>query len=260
MAMKQGVRVAVIVMLWLAVPAGAAAQEPAPPAAAAAPAEPVVTWGGEVDFLSQYVWRGLPYSEGRVLWPTAWVSAAGFTASLFFNYDPKWDPTWNEYDLTFTYERAVGRWTLDGTYTRYVYYEDDRRDATSELIAGVAFAVGPGELFTTHAFDVESYKGAYYLETGYSVEWALDAASSISVDGSVAFWSRFIDKYTEGIDDHITDGAIGPLTLNVAYQRSLAKYLAIRPHVSFIRIGDAAGRRLLDPPGAVVGIAVVVGQ
>jgi len=262
--MQQSRRLIVSACVWVALVTGAAAQERTPPpppsASTAAEAEPVVTWGGEVDFSSQYVWRGYRYSEGRVVWPTAWISARGFTATLFLNYDPKWDPTWNEYDLTFTYERSVGRWTMDGTYTRYVYYEGDRRDATSELIAGVAFAVGPGEIFTTHAFDVELYKGAYYMEAGYSVERDLDDTSSISVDGSVALWSRFIDKYTEGTDDHITDGVVGPLMLNVSYQRSIAPYLAIRPHVSFIRIGDTAGRRLLDPPGATVGLAVVVGK
>jgi hypothetical protein len=259
--MKHGRLVVVSVVAWLAVTVAATAQEPGPPAVGEAPAaEPVVTWGAEVDFVSQYVWRGFPYSEGRVLWPTAWISARGFTASLFFNFDPKWDPAWNEYDLAFTYERSVGRWTLDGTYTRYVYYEGNRRDATSEVIGGVAFAVGPGEIFTTHAFDVELYKGAYYLEAGYSVERDLDDVSSLSVDGSIAFWSRFIDKYTEGTGGHITNGVVGPITLNVSYQRLLARYLAIRPHVSFIRIGDAAGRVLLDPPGATVGIAVVVGK
>jgi hypothetical protein len=260
--MKQRCRLIASVAAWFACAAGAAAQEPAraPVAAVASEAEPVVTWGGEVDYVSQYIWRGFQYSAGRVVWPTAWVSAHGFTASLFLNYDPNWDPNWNEYDLTFTYERGIGRWTMDGTYTRYVYYEGDRRDATSELIGGLAVAVGPGEVFTTHAVDVELYKGAYYVEVGYSVERDLDDKSSISVDGSIAFWSRFIDKYTEGKDTHITDGVVGPLTLNIAYQRSIVPRLALRPHVSFIRIGDTAGRRLLDPPGATIGLAVVVGK
>jgi hypothetical protein len=260
--MKQGVRLIASVCAWVAVTAGTAAQEPAsqPAVTAEAAAEPVVTWGGEVDFSSRYVWRGFPYSEGRVLWPTASVSAGGFTASLFLNYDPNWDPAWNEYDLTFTYARSIGRWTIEGTYTRYVYYEGERRDATTELIGGLAVAVGPGELFTTHAIDIELYKGAYYVEAGYSVERDLDGKSSISVDASVAFWSRFIDKYTAGTDGHITDGLVGPLMLNVSYQRSIAQHLAIRPHVSFIRIGDAAGRRLLDPPRAMAGVAIVVGR
>jgi hypothetical protein len=245
--------------VWLVLAAGAAAQEQNPPPEPE-PAEPAVTWGGEVDFLSQYVWRGFQYSEGKVLWPTAWVSAKGFTATLFFNYDPAWDPKWNEYDLTFTYERSVGRWNLAGTYTRYVYYEEDRRDATSEIIARVGFAAGPGEIFTTHAFDVELYKGSYYLEVGYALEKEIDDKSSITADASVAFWSKFIDKYTEGTDDHLTGSTVGPLALNVSYVRSIAPYLAIRPHISFFRIADDAGQRLLEPPGAVVGIALVVGK
>jgi hypothetical protein len=244
--------------VWLLLVAGAAAQEQAPPAAQPEAAEPTVTWGGEVDFLSQYVWRGFQYSEGKVLWPTAWVSAKGFTASVFFNYDPKWDPKWNEYDLTFTYERSVGRWTLAGTYTRYVYYEEDTRDATSELIARIALAAGPGEIFTTHAFDVELYKGSYYMEAGYAVEKEIDSKSSISADASVAFWSKFIDKYTEDEDIHLTDSTVGPLSLNVSYVRSLTPYLAIRPHVSFLLIPE--DHPLLDPSGAVVGVALVVGK
>ena len=124
----------------------------------------------------------------------------------------------------------------------------------------MAFAAGPGEIFTTHAFDVELYKGAYYLEVGYSVERDLSDKSSISIDGSVAVWSRFIDKYTEGKDTHITDGVVGPLMLNVSYTRSIVPYLAIRPHLSLIRIGDTTARRLFDLPSATGGIAVVVGK
>lgn len=245
---------------------GAAAQEPAippPSAEAAAASEPVVTWGGEVDFLTRYVWRGLPYSEGRVVWPTAWVSAHGFTATAFVNYDPNWDPTWNEYDLGLTYERSVAKWTLAGTYTRYVYYEGDEKDATSELIGRIAYAAGPGEIFTTHAFDVEGYRGAYYMEAGYAIEREIDSKSSISADASIAFWSRFIDRYTRegsGYSEHIDDGTVGPLTLNVSYLRRLGTYVSVRPHLSLIRIGDAAGRRVLDPPGAVFGVAMVIGK
>lgn len=253
-------RCIVTVAAWLVLGAGAAAQVPAPsPPPAPAPVEPAVTWGGEVDVVSQYVWRGLRYSEGMVVWPTGSVSARGFTAAVFLNYDRQWDPNWNEYDLTFSYTRTVGRWTLTGTYTRYVYYLADQKDATSELIGRAACAVGPGAIFTTHAFDVEQYKGSYYLEAGYAVEHDLDPKSTISADASIAFWRTFIDRYTRKSATHITDGLIGPLTLNVSYLRKLAPRLAIRPHVSFIYIGDSKARHLLDPHGATAGFAIVVG-
>jgi len=98
--------------------AGVAAAQDATQPSATTPTsltEPVVTWGGEVDFVSHYLWRGLPYSQGRVVWPSVWVSAHGVTVSLFMNYDPDYDPTLNEYDISVGYERTVGSLTLTGT-------------------------------------------------------------------------------------------------------------------------------------------------
>jgi len=34
----------------------------------------------------------------------------------------------------------------------------------------VAYAVGPAEIFTNHAFDVDLFRGSYYLEAGYAIE------------------------------------------------------------------------------------------
>jgi hypothetical protein len=256
---RLGIRVATIAAcLLLAAAAGAqtAADRPPDPA----PPEPAVTWGAEIDVVSQYVWRGFQYSDGVAVWPTAWAQVRGFTASLFLNFDHAWDPRWNEYDLTVTYERTVGRWTLSGGYTRYVYYEGERKDATSEIIARTELAAGPGAIFTTHAFDVETYQGSYYLEVGYAVEREIGAKTRIAADASVAVWSPFIDRYTQGTDAHITDGTIGPLILNVSCARRLAPAIAIRPHLTFTRIGDASGRRLLDPPAVTAGVALVIGR
>lgn len=261
-------RVCATAIICVMLAAGAAAQDIQAPDQAPPAAEPVVTAGAELDVLSNYVWRGFVYSGrdsmgGAVVWPSAWVSAHGFTASIFGNYDRNWDPGWNEYDLTLTYERAVRNLSLAGTYTRYVYYSGDEKAATSEVIGRIGYAVGPGEIFTTHAFDVESYRGAYYMEAGYGIERELDARSTLAVDASIAFWPTFIDKYTaegSGYAEHITDGRVGPIALNVSYLRQLGTYVAVRPHVTFVRIGDAAARRLLDPPGAVFGVAVVIGK
>ena len=36
-----------------------------------------LSYGGEVDFVSRYVWRGLPFSDGPALEPSVWVSLLG---------------------------------------------------------------------------------------------------------------------------------------------------------------------------------------
>ena len=247
--------------VWLGAAPGLIAQAPtATSPAPAVPSEPVVTWGGEVEVVSTYVWRGFRYSEGPVVWPSAWVAARGFSASLFLNYDRDGNPRCTESDVTFAYERTRGRLTLAGSYARYVYFEGGQTDVTSELIGRADVGIGPGALFTTHAVDIDTYRGSYYAEAGYSVERDLDARSTISADASIAFWSPFIDRYTRGTAVHITDGTIGPLLLNVSYLRTLAPGLAIRPQISFIRIGDAVGRRVLNPPGVTAGLALVIGR
>ena len=209
---------------------------------------------------SQYVWRGFRYSEGVVVWPSVWIAARGLTASLFFNYDRDSDPRWNEYDLELTYDRSVGRLTLTGGYARYTYYDADSNGVTSEVIGRTDFSLGPGRAFTTHALDVEKYSGSYYLEAGYAFEREIGAISTISADASIAFWSTFIDRYTREAATNIVDGTVGPLMLNVSYLRKVAPGLAVRPSLSFVRIGDATARRLLDPPGATASLAIVVGR
>lgn len=209
---------------------------------------------------SQYVWRGFRYSEGVVVWPSVWIAARGLTASLFFNFDPDSDPRWNEYDLELTYERSAGRLTLIGGYARYTYYDADSNGVTSEVIGRADFSLGPGRVFTTHALDVETYAGSYYLEAGYAVEREIGATSTISADASIAFWPTFIDRYTRDAATHIVDGTIGPLMLNLSYLHRVSPTLSVRPSVSFVRICDATARQLLDPPGVTASLAVVVGR
>lgn len=244
------------VVLTLSFSAGGAAQTSAArPAEEAAP-EPTVTWGVELDTSSRYVWHGLPYSEGWVVWPSAWLAAKGFTVGLWTNLDPHYDPTFNEYDVSVTYERPIGRLTVAGTFSRYTYREvAGDPGSTSEAIVRAGYALGPGEVFSTHSFDVEKYRGAYYVDMGYAVERELTPNSALLVDGSVAFWKKFVEKY-----DVSTGGPLGPATLNIALVQKLTAGVGIRPHVTFVRLLDRTARREVGTPGVTYGVAIVIGR
>jgi hypothetical protein len=217
--------------------------------------EPAVTWGAEVDTSSRYLWHGLPYSEGAVVWPSAWVSSKGFTIGLWANVDPNYRPTFNEYDLSVGYERAIGKLTITATFSRYTYREiSGDPGSTSEAILRAAYSIGPGEVFATNAFDVENYAGAYYVDVGYAVERELTPQSLLKVDATVAFWTTFAEKY------HVpSDGPLGPAVLNVALVQRLTPALGVRPHVTFTRLLDRVARRQVGTPGVTYGAAVVIG-
>jgi hypothetical protein len=216
---------------------------------------PTFAWGAEVDSSSRYLWHGMPFSEGAVVWPSAWVSAKGLTIGLWANVDPHYSPEFNEYDLSVGYERAIGRLTITGTFSRYTYREiSGDPGSTSEAIVRAAYSVGPGEVFTTNAFDVEKYVGAYYADVGYAVERDLTPKSVLKVDASIAFWPKFADKY-----DVPSDGPLGPAILNFALVQRLTAAVSIRPHVTFTRVLDRVARRALSTPGVTFGAAVVIG-
>lgn len=150
------------------------------------------------------------------------------------------------------YQRSIGRVTLTATYVRYAYFEGDVALSTPELIGRAAFAIGSGEIYTSHAFDVDTYRGSYYLEAGYAIKRELGSRSTLSADASVAFWSRFIERYAG-----VPDSPVGPVTLNVAWTRRLSPHVSVRPHVTVSRIADAEARTLLNPPQATFGVAAV---
>jgi hypothetical protein len=244
-----------VVVIWSALAGIVVAQDtPGPPTAIPpSTSEPVITWGAEVDVVSKYVWRGFPYSQGPVLWPSAWISARGVTVSLFTNLEPGYDPTLNEYDISVTYERTVGRLTWAATYVRYAYGEGKLWLSTTELVGRAAYAVGHGEIFASHAFDVDLYRGSAYLEAGYALTRELDAKSTLTADATVAFWSKFIEKYAGA-----SNSTIGPVSVNVACTRQLTPHFSVRPHFTFSHIPDAGVRKLLSPPAATFGVAAVL--
>jgi hypothetical protein len=275
--MKDRARRALFVALALTGSRVAQAQPPAfPPAPVQARTEdarPAVTWGAELDTSSRYIWHGIPYSTGAVVWPSAWVSTKGLTVTLWTNFDPGYlhakktragdvitvnGPTFNEYDLSAAYERSFGKLTVTGTVSRYTYREPKDRDidpgSTAEVLLRAEYTAGPGEIFTIHSIDVEAHRGAYYVEAGYGLERELGPKSTLKVDASVAFWSKFVKNYDLG--DY---GSMGPATVNVALVRHLTPFISVRPHVTFMRPLNGNARRGLGTPGVSGGLALTLG-
>ncbi len=246
-------------LLFLLTESAPAQQKPGP-----------VTWGGEVDTSSRYIWHGLPFSVGSVVWPSAFVSTKGLTVTLWSNFDPNYlhnkftrkgvllkdlvGPIFNEHDLSAAYERKIGKLTLMGSFSRYTYREPQNLDidpgSTSEVIGRFAYPAGPGEVFTTQSVDVEAHRGAHYAETGYAFKRELNPNTTLRVDGNIAFWSTFIRKY--GYDSY---GSMGPATLNVALVQKLTPPVSLRPHLTFMRMLNPNARSGLHLPRISGGVA-----
>ena len=146
-------------MLFSAMAPALAQQEAKPeaPAAPTAPAEATLGFTASVDFLSQYVFRGVAASaDSAVIQPSLTYTYKGFAINVWGNLDTdqalfdRDEAKWNETDLTVSYSREVYKnLTLNGGFVRYFFHNLDY-DAL-EVFAGASYAL-PFQITTTFTF------------------------------------------------------------------------------------------------------------
>src|SRR5262245_61908002 len=93
-----------------------------PLAAAGQPSPREWTPGAEVDTVSRYVWRGIPYSDGAVVQPSAWIAGHGFSFNAWSNFvaaDEINRGTFDQIFFTATWQRALGRVRIEPTFQGY---------------------------------------------------------------------------------------------------------------------------------------------
>ncbi len=147
-----------LVLLW-GVPAPAAAQASEEVGgeakkteeAAAKPDRPEVS--ASVDMLSQYVFRGVAYSRGSVVFqPSMTISYKGVSANIWGNWDTdernpygsispnRKAAKWNETDFTFSYSREVLKnLTLTAGVVYYALDSNNSLYDSFEVFGGVSY-------------------------------------------------------------------------------------------------------------------------
>lgn len=203
-------------------------------------------FGAEMDFNSGYVWRGLLLNDGPVMHPSAWISKSGLTL-LAWSSLPLTTTLETERlkasGLVLSYEMNWKKLSIEPSVETY-FNRSQSNDAsdTTEALLKFSHRVGPLNVFTTHAFDVVAYRGAYFGEAGLGYEGQLTkkAILTISVHSGWAS-SKFNDSYI-GLPKRAVNlvGAEG----SVSYY--LKPYLYFRPHFEFSSIADGKLRRYLE--------------
>lgn len=226
----------------------AAIAVPAAPlfAEAAAPAGEV-----SVGVLSQYIWRGYESSRHSVvIQPSATVGYGGLSANLWGNLDtdPYAQPgedahaaRWNETDLTLSYSRTLGRFTLGGGYV-YCNLEAVNEDAadrkdSQELFATVSLDVPLTPTLTVYR-EFAHYRNWYFL-LGVSHVFELGKAVSLKLAASTGYLlSTDADTYPKydgdaaATDDKFRNFHDG--TVSVSLPVKVTDRITLTPALSYI--------------------------
>jgi len=233
-------RTGLFIVAALAVPAAPLFAE------AAAPAGEV-----SVGVLSRYIWRGYESSRHSVvIQPSATVGYRGLSANFWGNLDtdPYAQPgedahaaRWNETDLTLSYSRTLGRFTLGGGYV-YCNLEAvnddaaDRKDS-QELFATVSLDAPLTPTLTVYR-EFSHYRNWYFL-LGVSHVIELGKAASLKLSASAGYLlSTDADTYPKydgnaaATDDKFRNFHDG--TVSVSLPVKATDRITLTPTVSYI--------------------------
>jgi hypothetical protein len=254
------------------IPAEAAAETPAQ----VTDKESTFTYGAEMDFNSRYVWRGLLLDDGPVGQPSAWISAFGFTFTAWGNvamtsasggaFEPLPPPPpppqsnasmtsaaggagLNSGGLILTYDRDWKKLKIETELDAYMgrMSSDIENRNTMEGSLKLSYPAGPLRIFTTHAFDLLAYRGAYFGAAGLEYERQITKNTEFRISGSSGWASaKFNDVYI-GVNKSAFNlaGVEGSLTYY------LGKHMYFRPHIEFSSITDRLLREQLAPANIV---------
>jgi len=215
-----------------------------------------LSFGAELDGNSRYVWRGLAFSDGPVLQPSAWVSLAGFTLTPWANFafrEGDAGAGFNELDFTLDYSRDVFSLTVNPSFSVYLYPNQADAPPTGELALALSYPVGPVSIFSDHSVDMIATPGAYFGDAGLSFE--SDLVQSLAVEASAyAGWgSARFNEANVGVNR----AALNVAGIDLTLTWSPLGLLYLRPHVAASSLLDAGLREATERPfNVTAGLAI----
>jgi hypothetical protein len=214
---------------------------PAQESSGTADSEGIFSYGLETDCNSQYVWHGVVFEDHLVVQPTVWVSAYGFTASVWNNHTPQTEHAFgvgNELDFSLTHELSWKSLTAEAGFDYYTYPHQEEAPATGEASVKLSCKLGPAELSSSHSLDVIEYHGAYFGDVAAALEHELiphlSAAATLRMGWASA---QFNETYLG-----VRQAALNFTSAELAATVHISSTFYLRPHAEYFRILDSTIR------------------
>jgi hypothetical protein len=133
----------------------------------------LLSFGGNFDFYSKYVWRGIVLTDGAVFQPVAWISLGNLSLSLFTNINvDKGDKPSNldEVDAQLNYGFEFGKFRLEPGVQLYLFPLEGDGPNTAEGYLKLSYHHKSLSIFTVNNIDFWNNIGSYYGEGGVGID------------------------------------------------------------------------------------------
>ncbi len=190
-----------------------------------------VEYGTDHAFNTKYVWRGIAVNPEMVWQPDVWASYAGFTASVWGNFDLTdaigTSGEFSELDYTLDYS---GGFSGVSYSLGFIYYHFPNASAfdTSEIYLGIGLDVPLSPSVTIYK-DIDLVEGMYIV-LSISHDWEIKNfyGSTLSFGASAAYSSANHSLFYYGANDEVLADAMISLALEVP----LSDRISITPAVN----------------------------
>lgn len=224
-------------------------------------ASPPLSVGAETEAVSRYVWRGLAWTEGPAIQPSAWVSAFDTTLTAWGNVvagEEANQGQLNEVDLTLQHSREWAGLAFDFSIGTLLYPNQRRQESprTGEAAVTTSLPVGPVELFTSHTVDLAQYAGAWFGTFGAT--WASEQlAGDLGLEATATVGAASAGFNEAYVGPSITAVEVASLDLAATWRPLSFGYLRLRTSGSSLLAKDLRGA-VSDPDILMVALAVGV--
>lgn len=163
------------------------------------------TWGADVDFRYNYIWKGMSFGKGLLVQPGLWISYKGFSAGVWNSllaYDADAAGV-HETDLYASGDWSNDDWFAGALFEYYIYYADLGSNSGGITLKGGRF-LGDFVLSLEQYLDIIAAPGSYagQLQTTWNhnlFDESLYLESSLKIGwGSADFhdYNAGVDKFT----------------------------------------------------------------
>ena len=204
------------------------------------------TAGADVDVVSRYVWRGVPYSDGAAVQPSVWASAYALTFSLWSNLvvaDRIDRGRFNHVFVSATYRTGAHRFRIEPGVQAYhtKAFGEVAAVTTAEGVVRISTGAGAFRIFTNHSVDLHAYRGAYIGDAGMAHLRAIGARAEIGTQFAVSWATARYNRAFIGL----RQSAVNYASLGGHVAIRLDDRWSLRPHAEWQPVIDTAVRRAL---------------
>jgi hypothetical protein len=211
------------------------------------------TGDATVAVLSKYIWRGYEVSRNSiVVQPSMTIGYKGFSANVWGNLDThpyyggtdpgkSYSSTLNETDVTLSYSKTLGLFTLGGGYIYYglgsINPDVAKRLDAQEIFASVGLNAILSPTFTVYR-EIDHYRNWYFLlgvshvfEFNKTISLKLAATASYLLSTDESTYPKFDDNAL-ATSDKFSNFHDGNLTVSLPIKAT--SYITLTPTVSYV--------------------------